>query len=96
MLPICRYNPVASFPFGGGSWRNPQAPLEVATPAVLPQTPQKGLEGHHETGNLAVFLNNRGEVTAYTSSGHKLWQVRLRLFMASLLPRSKSISQHNF
>lgn len=37
--------------------------------------------GHHETGNLAVFLNNRGEVTAYSATGHKLWQVPLP-FMA--------------
>lgn len=74
---INRYNPVAGFPFGGGSWRNSQPPLEVAHPAVLPQAPQRGLQGHHDTGNLAVFLNNRGEVTAYTSSGHKLWQARL-------------------
>ncbi|KAL3153753.1 hypothetical protein ABBQ32_013344 [Trebouxia sp. C0010 RCD-2024] len=59
---ICRYNPVAGFQFGGASsWRNSQPPLEVAPPAVLPQSPQKGLEGHHETGNLAVFLNNRGD-----------------------------------
>ena len=33
--------------------------------------------GHHEAGNLAVFLNNRGEVTAYSATGHKLWQVPL-------------------
>ena len=94
VLTIYRYNPVASFPFGGGSWGNSQAPLEVATPAVLPQPPLKGLEGHHKTGNLAMFLNNRGEVTAYTSSGHKLWQARLQLSMASLLSASKSMSQH--
>ena len=76
-FPNCRYNPVAGFQFGGAStWRNSQPPLEVAPPAVLPQPPQKGPAGHHETGNLAVFLNNRGDVTAYTSSGHKLWQAR--------------------
>ena len=56
-------------------------PLEVATPAILPQPPQKSSMGHHEAGNLAVFLNNRGEVTAYSPTGHKLWQVPLP-FMA--------------
>ena len=84
VLSMCRYNPVANFAFGGASWGKSKAPLEVATPAVLPQPPQKGREGHHETGNLAVFLNNRGEVTAYTSSGHKLWQARLQLFQGFL------------
>lgn len=73
----CRYNLAAGFQFGGMSRRNSQPPLEVAPPAVLPRPPQKRREGHHESGNLAVFLNNRGEVTAYTSSGHKLWQARL-------------------
>jgi hypothetical protein len=50
-------------------------PLEVATPAVLPQPPQRSDMGHHEAGNLAVFLNSRGEVTAYSAAGRKLWQV---------------------
>ncbi len=50
-------------------------PLEVATPAVLPQPPQRSDMGHHEAGNLAVFLNSRGEVTAYSATGRKLWQV---------------------
>ena len=52
-------------------------PLEVATPAVLPQPPQRSDMGHHEAGNLAVFLNSRGEVTAYSATGRKLWQVRV-------------------
>lgn len=49
--------------------------LEVATPAVLPQAPSRNHMGHHQPGNLAVFLNSRGEVTAYDSSGTKQWQV---------------------
>ena len=72
-----RYNTVAGLPFGGANMGTSIPPLEVATPAVLPQPPKKSDMGHHQTGDLAVFLNSRGEVTAYSSSGQKMWQVQL-------------------
>lgn len=68
---------MAGLPFGGANMGTSIPPLEVATPAVLPQPPKKSDMGHHQTGDLAVFLNSRGEVTAYSSSGQKMWQVQL-------------------
>jgi hypothetical protein len=70
-----RYNAIVGLPFGGSNMGGSAPPLEVATPAVLPQPPQRSDMGHHEAGNLAVFLNSRGEVTAYSATGRKLWQV---------------------
>ena len=54
---------------GGGS----ATPLEVATPAALPLPPSG--RGDDSPKALAVFLNSRGEVTAYDAKGHKHWQV---------------------
>lgn len=71
---ICRYSAIVGLPFGGSNMGGSVPPLEVATPAVLPQPPQRSDMGHHEAGNLAVFLNSRGEVTAYSATGRKLWQ----------------------
>lgn len=72
-----RYSAIVGLPFGGSNMGGSVPPLEVATPAVLPQPPQRSDMGHHEAGNLAVFLNSRGEVTAYSATGRKLWQVRV-------------------
>ena len=61
-------------PFGGvGGGSAP--PLEVTTPAALPLPPSgRGDDGPKA---LAVFLNSRGEVTAYDARGHKHWQVSM-------------------
>lgn len=49
-------------------------PVEVAPPIVLPIP---GHRGHYlKPVNLAVFLNSRGEVSAYDERGHLMWQVR--------------------
>jgi hypothetical protein len=48
--------------------------LQVAPPAFLPVPGPRGLyqQGH----GLAIFLNSRGEVTAYSAHGEHIWQVR--------------------
>ncbi|KAK9806239.1 hypothetical protein WJX72_006852 [[Myrmecia] bisecta] len=73
---ICRY--ASSFGHGALGGRNYQemlAPVEVAPPAFLP-TP--GKHGHiWRSHGLAVFLNSRGEVTAYDPHGTKMWQVQM-------------------
>ena len=50
--------------------------LQVAPPAFLPVPGTLGLyqQGH----GLTVFLNSRGEVTAYDPHGEQMWQVGLR------------------
>lgn len=46
----------------------------MATPAVLPLP---GPHGHYKRGyGLVLFLNSRGEVTAYYPYGERAWQVR--------------------
>ena len=61
-------------PFGGvGGGSAP--PLEVATPAALPLPPSS--RGDNSPKALAVFLNSRGEVTAYDARGHRHWQVSI-------------------
>ncbi|BDA41145.1 hypothetical protein COCOBI_01-8000 [Coccomyxa sp. Obi] len=56
-------------------------PLEVAPPAFLPVPGPRGLyqQGH----GIAVFLNSRGEVTAYNSHGQRLWQHAMGLSWAN-------------
>ena len=47
--------------------------LQIAPPAVLPVP---GRYGHYRRGaGLAVFLNSRGEITAFDSTGAPYWQV---------------------
>lgn len=69
---LCRYNPLAGMPFGGLGGGSPPL-LEVATPAALPIS--SAGRGDSSPKALAVFLNSRGEVTAYDARGHKHWQV---------------------
>ena len=46
---------------------------QAAPPTVLPIP---GPRGHYRHGlGLAVFLNSRGDVTAYRASGYQAWQV---------------------
>lgn len=53
---------------------NLQELLQVATPAVLPLP---GPHGHYKRGyGLVLFLNSRGEVTAYHPYGERAWQVQ--------------------
>jgi hypothetical protein len=52
--------------------------LQVAPPIVLPMP---GKQGRYRVGKvgqkgIAVFLNSRGEMTAYDPQGEMLWQVR--------------------
>ena len=48
--------------------------LQVAAPAVLPLP---GPHGHYKRGyGLVLFLNSRGEATAYHPFGERAWQVR--------------------
>lgn len=68
----CRYNPLAGMPFGGLGVSK-ATPLEVATPTALPLLPSG--RGDDSPKALAVFLNSRGEVTAYDAKGHQHWQV---------------------
>lgn len=49
--------------------------LQVAPPAFLPVPGSLGLYQHGH--GLTVFLNSRGEVTAYGPHGGQIWQVRL-------------------
>lgn len=69
---ICR-------PFTGGLHGldrvNQLRPVDVATPVLLPVPGRRG-KYRRGGGNLAVFLNSRGEVTSYDGQGHKVWQVR--------------------
>jgi len=47
---------------------------QVATPALLPLP---GPHGHYRRGyGLVLFLNSRGEVTAYHPYGERAWQAR--------------------
>jgi len=49
------------------------ASLEVAPPALLPAP---GARGHiRRSRGQAVFMNSRGEVTAYSPHGQLAWQV---------------------
>ena len=52
--------------------------MQVAPPAFLPVPGSLGLyqQGH----GLTVFLNSRGEATAYDPHGEQMWQVSLPLF----------------
>ena len=55
------------------AWPQACTVLQVVSPVVLP-IPGPG--GHYRQGlGLAVFLNSRGEVTAYHASGELAWQV---------------------
>lgn len=49
--------------------------VQVAPPAFLPVPGPRGLyqQGH----GIAAFLNSRGEVTAYSPHGERLWQVNV-------------------
>jgi hypothetical protein len=48
--------------------------VQVATPALLPLP---GPHGHYRRGyGLVLFLNSRGEVTAYHPYGERAWQAR--------------------
>jgi hypothetical protein len=54
------------------------AGLQVAPPIMLPVP---GKHGHYRVGKvgqkgIAVFLNSRGDMTAYDPQGEMLWQVR--------------------
>ena len=48
--------------------------VQVVPPVFLPVRGEKG-HYHHGLG-MAVFLNSRGEVTAYHPTGDQAWQVR--------------------
>ena len=52
------------------------AALEVAPPALLPVPGPHGKV--RRSRGYAVFLNSRGEVTAYNPRGRLEWQVRAR------------------
>ena len=48
--------------------------VQVAPPAFLPLP---GPRGWHQRGRgLVLFLNSRGELTAFSPHGQRLWQVR--------------------
>ena len=49
--------------------------VQIAPPAFLPVPGSLGLyqQGH----GLTVFLNSRGEATAYDPHGEQMWQVSL-------------------
>eukprot|EP00887_Chlorella_sp_A99_P007059 scaffold2.g7059.t1 len=51
------------------------SPVEVAPPVVLPIPGQHGKYRGHKA--LAVFLNSRGELTAYSANGKLLWQTSI-------------------
>lgn len=56
---------------------------QVAPPAFLPVPGSLGLyqQGH----GLTVFLNSRGEVTAYHPSGVQMWQVGQRSYVGAYI-----------
>ena len=56
--------------------------LQVATPAVLPLPGPYGL--YKRGYGLVLFLNSRGEVTAYHPYGERAWQVRVHGITRSL------------
>eukprot|EP00891_Asterochloris_glomerata_P007069 jgi/Astpho2/7069/e_gw1.00107.25.1_t len=69
---ICRYSgPFGGITFGLGA-ADVTNQLEVAAPMMLPVAGPDG----HVRGNRghAVFLNSRGDVTAYTFQGRQAWQ----------------------
>jgi hypothetical protein len=63
--------------FYGLRMRHRVGPVEVAPPVMLPVPGRRG--GYRPSGigqrGMAVFLNSRGELTAYSHGGELLWQV---------------------
>ena len=66
--------------------------MQIAPPAFLPVPGSLGLyqQGH----GLTVFLNSRGEATAYDPHGEQMWQVSLPVSsptISMVLKRSDSL-----
>ncbi|KAK9789953.1 hypothetical protein WJX73_002050 [Symbiochloris irregularis] len=70
---ICRPASLAFLHSGLARGRDLADAVQVTAPVLLPIP---GPHGHYRAGlGMAVFLNSRGEVTAYHPLGHQAWQV---------------------
>ena len=60
--------------------------MQIAPPAFLPVPGSLGLyqQGH----GLTVFLNSRGEATAYDPHGEQMWQVSACLCLSQQIYRT--------
>lgn len=76
---ICRGRSAVASALSAGltDLRERLAPLETAVPVALPAATRSGRYAqnqHHHMTSLAVFLNSRGELTAYDARGGRRWQ----------------------